>query len=91
MKGAGLLLRCPTPLPRKELEAAAQTPITAPETFRPAPPALEMAHLFAVLFCFENEIRDFIREALQEKEGADWQDKLPSKIKEQAESRPRRP
>jgi hypothetical protein len=49
--------------------------------------ALEMARLYAVLFCFENEIRDFIREALAEKEGADWQDKLPSKIKEQAESR----
>ena len=31
--------------------------------------ALEMARLFAVLFCFENEIRDFIREALVEKEG----------------------
>ena len=49
--------------------------------------ALEMARLYAVLFCFENEIRDFIREALEEKEGADWQDKLPAKIKEQAESR----
>ena len=49
--------------------------------------ALEMARLFAVLFCFENEIRDFIREALTEKEGADWVDKLPPKIKEHAESR----
>lgn len=49
--------------------------------------ALEMARLFAVLFCFENEIRDFIREALNEKEGHDWQDKLPAKIKEHAESR----
>jgi hypothetical protein len=49
--------------------------------------ALEMARLFAVLFCFENEIRDFIREALVEKEGADWIDKLPPKIKEHAESR----
>lgn len=49
--------------------------------------AVEMARLYAVLFCFENEIRDFIREALEEKEGADWQDKLPAKIKEQAESR----
>ena len=28
--------------------------------------ALELARLFAVLFCFENEIRDFIREALVE-------------------------
>jgi hypothetical protein len=49
--------------------------------------ALEMARLYAILFCFENEIREFIREALEEKEGVDWQDKLPAKIKEQAESR----
>ena len=49
--------------------------------------ALEMARLYAVLFCFENEIRDFIREALVEKEGADWQDRLPPKIKEHAEGR----
>ena len=49
--------------------------------------ALEMARLFAVLFCFENEIRDFIREALVEKEGLIWIDKLPPKIKEHAESR----
>jgi hypothetical protein len=49
--------------------------------------ALEMARLFAVLFCFENEIRDFIREALEEKEGLDWMNKLPAKIKEHAESR----
>ena len=49
--------------------------------------ALEMARLYAVLYCFENEIRNFIRETLEEKEGADWQDKLPGKIKEFAESR----
>jgi hypothetical protein len=49
--------------------------------------ALEMARLFAVLFCFENEIRDFIREALLEKEGSNWLEKLPQKIKEHAESR----
>lgn len=49
--------------------------------------ALEMARLYAVLFCFENEIRDFIRDALEEKEGHDWIEKLPPKIKEHAESR----
>jgi hypothetical protein len=49
--------------------------------------ALEMARLYAVLFCFENEIRGFIREALLEKEGIDWQDKLPPKTKSHAESR----
>lgn len=49
--------------------------------------ALEMARLYALLYCFENEIRDFIRDALEEKEGLDWLDKLPPKIKEHAESR----
>lgn len=49
--------------------------------------ALEMARLYAVLFCFENEIRDFIREALQEKDGPDWIEKLPIKVKEFAENR----
>jgi hypothetical protein len=49
--------------------------------------ALEMARLYAVLFCFENDIRDFIREALEEKEGPNWQETLPPKIKEQAEAR----
>lgn len=49
--------------------------------------ALEMARLYAVIHCFENEIRAFIRETLQEKDGLDWQDKLPQKIREHAESR----
>lgn len=49
--------------------------------------ALEMARLYAVIFCFENEIRQFIREALEEKEGVDWADKLPANIKQLAESR----
>lgn len=49
--------------------------------------ALQMARLYALLFCFENEIRDFIRETLLEKEGSDWIDKLSVKIKESANSR----
>ncbi len=49
--------------------------------------ALEMARLYAVLFCFENEIRDFIRETLIEKDGEDWIEKLPVKIKEFSDSR----
>ena len=49
--------------------------------------ALEMARLYALLFCFENEIRSFIRERLEENEGLDWQDKLPKKILTHAENR----
>ncbi len=49
--------------------------------------ALEMARLYAVLHCFENSLRAYIRETLEEKEGSDWQDKLPAKIKTFAASR----
>jgi len=49
--------------------------------------ALEMARLYAVLHCFENEVRGLIRETLAEKEGPDWLDHLPKKVKEFAESR----
>lgn len=49
--------------------------------------ALEMARLYAVLHCFENEIREYIRETLTEKEGIDWWTKLPAKMKIHAESR----
>ena len=49
--------------------------------------ALEMARLYAVLFSFENHVREFIRETLSENEGVDWVDKLPPKIKTHAEGR----
>lgn len=51
--------------------------------------ALSMARLYAVLFCFENEVRSLIRETLQEKDGPDWVDKLPERVKSHAESRQR--
>lgn len=49
--------------------------------------ALEMARLYAVLHCFENEVRALIRETLEEEEGTNWVEKLPKKIKEFAEGR----
>lgn len=49
--------------------------------------ALEMARLYALLYCFENEVRTLIRETLEEKEGVDWWENLPAKVKTHAESR----
>jgi Swt1-like HEPN len=49
--------------------------------------ALEMARLYSVLYCFENEVRKLIRETLDEKEGPDWVDKLSAKTKEFAKGR----
>ena len=49
--------------------------------------ALEMARLYALLYCFENEVRTLIRETLEEKEGIDWWDKLPARVRSHAEAR----
>lgn len=49
--------------------------------------AFEMARLYALLYCFENEIRSLIRETLEEKDGPDWWDKLPARIRTHAETR----
>lgn len=49
--------------------------------------ALEMSRLYAILFCFENEVRFFIRERLEENDGVDWQTKLPQRILTNAQSR----
>jgi len=49
--------------------------------------ALEMARLYAVLHCFENEVRLLIRETLLEKEGSEWTSKLQPKILKKAKPR----
>ncbi|MFW6751914.1 Swt1 family HEPN domain-containing protein [Pseudomonas glycinae] len=49
--------------------------------------SLEMARLYAVLFAFENHVRDFIRQTLQETEGVGWVEKIPEKIKTHAHNR----
>ena len=46
-----------------------------------------MGRLYTLLYCFENEIRDFIRERLEENEGLDWKTKLPAGPTKFAESR----
>jgi hypothetical protein len=49
--------------------------------------ALQMARLYAVLHCFENAVRTYVRETLLEKDGHDWMNKLPPTIKKFAEDR----
>ncbi|MEZ2745604.1 Swt1 family HEPN domain-containing protein [Halopseudomonas bauzanensis] len=49
--------------------------------------AIEMARLYALLHCFENEVRFLIRSTLEENEGVDWWGKLPHKVKGHAKSR----
>lgn len=49
--------------------------------------ALEMGRLYIVLHCFENELRSFIKDTLEEQVGLNWWENVPKKIKDKAESR----
>lgn len=50
--------------------------------------ALQMSRLGALLYCFENSVRDLIRERLTEKHGSDWWHKrVPQAIQRFGESR----
>ena len=50
--------------------------------------SLRMARLYALVYCFENSIRSFITDRLQEYYGVNWwEEKVPKKIREFAETR----
>jgi hypothetical protein len=50
--------------------------------------ALQMARLYSLLYCFENSVRQLVKERLQEKFKADWWAKgVPRKVQEFAENR----
>lgn len=65
------------------------------ETLAPFPidlrnEALQMARLYALLYSFENSVRQLIKERLQERHGADWWAKgVPQKLQKFAEERQR--
>lgn len=49
--------------------------------------AIQMGRIYSLLHCFENEIRDLIRETLEETVGLNWWDKVPKRVIDFAESR----
>jgi len=52
--------------------------------------ALEMARLYAILHCFENELRTFIKEAMDEQVGPNWwsnTNHVPTNVTKTAETR----
>jgi hypothetical protein len=50
--------------------------------------ALRMTRLYALIYCFENSVRNLIRERLEERHGIDWWDKgVPKGVRDQAASR----
>jgi len=63
------------------------------ETLSPFPvdlrnEALRMARLYALIYCFENSVRDLIKERLTASHGLDWWEKgVPTKVKTFASER----
>lgn len=50
--------------------------------------AMQMARLYALVYCFENSVRGLIEERLQERHGSDWWTKrIPAKIKDHSAAR----
>lgn len=50
--------------------------------------ALQMGRIYVLMYCFENSVRDLIRERLQAKFGVDWWEKgVTTKVRQTADSR----
>ncbi|MRR13095.1 hypothetical protein EG835_11705, partial [bacterium] len=72
----------------RELEARLLEETLAPFALDLRNDALQMARLYALLFCFENSVRQLLKERLQAKHGAEWWQKgVPAKVQRFAEER----
>jgi hypothetical protein len=49
--------------------------------------ARHMGEVYELLYCLENSVRELIESTLREVHGAEWWNKLPQKLREQAEKR----
>lgn len=50
--------------------------------------SLKMCRLYALIYCFENSVREVVRERLEQKHGAAWwEEGVPKRVRELAESR----
>lgn len=50
--------------------------------------ALRMTRLYAMIFCFENSVREVVKDRLEERHGVDWWEKgVPKKVRDFAAQR----
>jgi hypothetical protein len=63
--------------------------VLAPFSVQLRAEAMRMTRLYSLFYCFENSVRELIRDRLSEKNGNDWWNSpaVPKKIRDQAESR----
>lgn len=72
-----------------DVEARLMEEVLAPFSVQLRGEAMRMTRVYALIYCFENSVRELIRDRLQEKHGADWwtSTAVPKKIRELADSR----
>lgn len=75
-------------IPAEQAERDLMREALAPFSVALRSPALRMARLYAVLYGFENSVRELITARLLENRGIDWWDNcVPASVKKYAESR----
>jgi hypothetical protein len=73
---------------QREVEARLLEEAIAPFSLDLRNEALQMARLYALLYCFENAVRQLVKERLQEKFKSEWWTQgVPQKVRAVAESR----
>jgi HEPN superfamily Swt1-like protein len=72
-----------------DVEARLLEEVLAPFSVQLRSEAMRMTRVYALIYCFENSVRELIRDRLQEKHGTDWwtSTAVPKKIRDQADSR----
>ena len=74
-----------------EIEASLLDEALSPFSVELRNDALAMTRLYALLYCFENSVRQLVKERMEEEAGLDWwNSKVPAKIRSQAETRKRK-
>lgn len=73
---------------QREFEASLMEETLKPFSVSMRNEALRMTRIYALVFCFENSVRQLVKDRLEENSGPDWWEKcVPQKIRLQAESR----
>ena len=72
-----------------DVEVRLMEEVLAPYSVALRGEAMRMTRVYALVYCFENSVRELIRSRLQEKRDASWwgSEAVPKKIRELAESR----
>ena len=72
-----------------DVEARLMEEVLAPFSVQLRSEAMRMTRVYALVYCFENSVRELIRDRLQDKHGADWwaSTAVPKRIRELADNR----